>query len=152
MNSCNCNSGNLQFHEFTQKKKEPISYKIEGYKGKKIKKNDLEYFTNKYKLYLHKEEKKDLDKNARTNFMEMLNSTIEGFDASSYDASFNEVNKLHTGNLDLRADMDNKLNELNNTLTSSSYENEMYINYLHVKELMVVSVTAVLLYYIFIEL
>lgn len=138
--SCGCSNNPEVFHAKAKNTPDKKGYlRIEGFSNIKESKENISTFKNKYKKYLDSQNKKNLDENAK-NFYE------------SFDTSTEEILNKGRENKELREELDRKMKELYNTIQSESYEREKIANMYKIRDIIVYSISAVVLYYLLQEL
>lgn len=139
--SCGCQNNPEVFYTKAENTPDKKGYlRIEGFSAMKKKdEQNITTFKNQYKKYLDSQNKKNLDENAK-NFYE------------SFDTSTEEILNKGRENKEMREELDKKMKELYNTVQSESYEREKIANMYKVRDLIIYSVSAVVLYYLLIEL
>jgi len=138
--SCGCSNNPEVFYAKAENTPDKKGYlRIEGFSNIKESKENISTFKNKYKKYLDSQDKKNLDENAK-NFYE------------SFDTSTEEILNKGRENKELREELDRKMKELYNTIQSESYEREKIANMYKIRDIIVYSISAVVLYYLLQEL
>lgn len=137
--SCGCEHNAEVFSSNTEEEKKKGYLNIEGFTNMKKDTGDVQNFKKNYKKYLESQHKINLDENAKR-FYENFDSTTENI------LSKNRENK------ELREELDGKMKEFYKTLQSQNYETEKIANMYKVRDLILYSISAVVLYYIFVEL
>jgi hypothetical protein len=138
--SCGCSNNPEVFYAKAENTPDKKGYlRIEGFSNIKESKENISTFKNKYKKYLDSQNKKNLDENAK-NFYE------------SFDTSTEEILNKGRENKELREELDRKMKELYNTIQSESYEREKIANMYKIRDIIVYSISAVVLYYLLQEL
>jgi hypothetical protein len=135
--SCGCGSDNESYSPVYNKNKQKGYLNIEGFTTQT---NDSpSYFQQKYKQYLESQNKKGLDKHAMSFF-------------ENFDENTKQMLNKNAENNKLRDELNIKMKEVYNTLQSNSHEQEK-INFMYkVRDVMLYSMSGVILYYIFVEL
>ncbi len=138
--SCGCSNNPEVFHAKAENTSDKKGYlRIEGFSNIKESKENISTFKNKYKKYLDSQDKKNLDENAKKFY-------------ESFDTSTEEILNKGRENKELREELDRKMKELYNTIQSESYEREKIANMYKIRDIIVYSISAVVLYYLLQEL
>lgn len=138
--SCGCSNNPEVFYAKAENTPDKKGYlRIEGFSNIKESKENISTFKNKYKKYLDSQDKKNLDENAKKFY-------------ESFDTSTEEILNKGRENKELREELDRKMKELYNTIQSESYEREKIANMYKIRDIIVYSISAVVLYYLLQEL
>ena len=136
MKSCGCSSEEF-VSEYDEPKKKGY-LKIEGFSNMN-KEEETKTFNKQYKSYLESQKKEGLDKNAKMFY-------------ENFDENTQKLLEKNNQNNQIRDELQAKMKEVYNTIGSQSQEQQK-IDYMYqARDMILYSVSAVVLYYIFIEL
>lgn len=136
MKSCGCSSE--EFVSEYDKPKRKGYLKIEGFSNMN-KEDQTPVFNKQYKSYLESQKKEGLDKNAKLFY-------------ENFDENIQQILEKNNQNNQIRDELHVKMKEVYNTIGSQSQEQQK-IDYMYqARDLILYSVSAVVLYYVFIEL
>ena len=136
MKSCGCSSE--EFVSEYDKPKKKGYLKIEGFSNMNTEEQS-KGFNKQYKSYLESQKKEGLDKNAKMFY-------------ENFDENTQQLLEKNNQNNQIRDELQVKMKEIYNTIDSQSHEQQK-IDYMYqARDLILYSVSAVVLYYVFIEL